>query len=105
MMQRKKVSFLQFYLYTKFGADNCNNSKLKIIKFYYTSGQENCLTDGSAFCDAQSPCCDGSSCVLIGMITQCAKKNSGKYNCPLRKFFPKEFNVKLSTKYSCLDDY
>jgi len=38
--------------------------------------QENCLTDGSAFCDAQSPCCDDSSCVLIGMITQCAKKNS-----------------------------
>jgi len=38
--------------------------------------QENCLTDGSAFCDAQSPCCDGSFCVLIGMITQCAKANS-----------------------------
>merc|ERR1719167_30037 len=66
--------------------------------------QENCLTDGSAFCDAQSPCCDGSSCVLIGMITQCAKKNSGNgvYDCDID-----EINKNCDPDClpgSCLDD-
>merc|ERR1712198_439801 len=66
--------------------------------------QENCLTDGSAFCDAQSPCCDGSFCVLIGMITQCAKKNSGNgvYDCDID-----EINKNCDPDClpgSCLDD-
>ena len=77
--------FFQFYLYPKFlHTIDYNDSKLKIIKFCNTSGQENCLAEGLAFCDAQSPCCAGLSCVvkeLKELITHCVPKdNSGKYN-------------------------
>ena len=73
----------------------CDDSKLRIIDFYNTTGQATCLPERSLFCDEQrldylGPCCDGLSCVvkdMIHMTKSCQNNGSGKTHYKLLFFY------------------